>query len=183
MGFYVNWSNILKSDFKSNQTYIIQNKIYEVKFGYRSKLSLMQLKHVILPLKKIKQIFEEWNGNLWNINFLWTQKSFTLDNLLIYYTTFLCFLPIFSFFPRLPWSVIPIFWEGFSNCDFRDVKIYSRTDQKRKSFWKSFMKGTTSILKSTIQITCKVSPVRQNMKLDIFAKTQRALLLRYERKP
>ena len=79
----------------SNQTYIIQNNIYEVKFGHRSKLSLMQLEHVILPLKKMKQVFEEWNENLWNINFLWTQKSFTLDNLLIYYTTFLCFLPIF----------------------------------------------------------------------------------------
>ena len=60
---------------------------------------------------------------------------------------------------------------------------FSEKDQKRKSLWKSFMKGTTSILKSTIQITCKVSPVRQNMKLDIFAKIQRALLLRYERKP
>ena len=141
----------------------------------------MQLEHVILPLKKIKQIFEEWKGNLWKINFLWTQKSFTLVNLLIYYTNFLCFLPIFFFFPRLLWSVFPIFWEGFSNCNFRDVNVY--TDQKRKSLWKSFMKGTTSILKSTIQITCKVSPVRQNMKLDMFAKIQRALLLRYERKP
>ena len=113
MGFYVDWSYILKSDFKSNPTYIIQNKIYEVEFGHRSKLSLMLLEHVILPLKKKKQIFEEWNGNLWNINFLWTQKSFTLVNLLIYYTNFLCFLPIFFFFPWLPWSVFP-----FSEKDF-----------------------------------------------------------------
>ena len=135
----------------------------------------MQLEHVILPQKKIKQIFEEWKRNLWKINFLWTQKSFTT-------TQFFCaFFPFFSFSPRLPWSVFPIFWEGFSNCNFRDVNVY--TDQKRKSLWKSFMKGTTSILKSTIQITCKVSPVRQNMTLDIFAKIQRALLLRYERKP
>ena len=50
---------------------------------------------------------------------------------------------------------------------YKKIFIYV-SQQKRKFPGKSFMKGIALILKSTIQISCKISPARCNMKFNMY---------------